>query len=120
MIVRIRNTYERFPSGCGSRHPATTPYILETESLITVAGKPLLGHILDNLAALPVEKLVCIVGHLGEQIEHCVRTEYRLPAEFVTQHELRGQAHAIHLAQGRISGPTLILFVDTLLEADLL
>ncbi len=87
--------------------------------LVTVAGKPVLGHVLDDLVALPMEKVVFIVGYLGEQIERYVRAEYDLPAEFVVQHELKGQAHAIHLARGLVRGPTLIVFVDTLVEADL-
>ncbi len=87
--------------------------------LVTVAGKPVLGHVLDDLVTLPMEKVVFIVGYLGEQIERYVRAEYDLPAEFVVQHELKGQAHAIHLARGLVRGPTLIVFVDTLVEADL-
>ncbi len=87
--------------------------------LVPVAGKPMLGHVLDRLEVLPIEKLVFIVGYLGDQIEHYVNTEYQFPAEFIVQEELKGQAHAIQLAKGRLSGPTLILFVDTLVEADL-
>ena len=87
--------------------------------LITVAGKPVLGHILDSLVAVPMQQVVFIVGYLGEQIERYVRAEYRLPVAFVVQRELRGQAHAVHLARGLVTGPTLILFVDTLVEADL-
>jgi glucose-1-phosphate thymidylyltransferase len=87
--------------------------------LVSVAGKPVLGHVLDSLKELQLDKLVFIVGYLGEQIERYVRTAYELPAEFVVQRELKGQADAIQLARGRVHGPTLILFVDTLLEADL-
>src|SRR5919202_3276866 len=87
--------------------------------LVSVAGKPVLGHVLDRLTGLQLDKLVFIVGYLGEQIEHYVRSEYDLEAEFIVQHELRGQADAVMLARGHISGPTLILFVDTLVEADL-
>ncbi len=87
--------------------------------LVSVAGKPVLGHILDHLSGLDLDKLVFIVGYLGEQIERYVREEYDLPVEFVVQQELKGQADAVLLARGLVSGPTLILFVDTLVEADL-
>ncbi|HZB94769.1 MAG TPA: sugar phosphate nucleotidyltransferase, partial [Herpetosiphonaceae bacterium] len=53
--------------------------------LISVAGKPVLGHILDRLTGLRLDKLVFIVGYLGEQIEAYVRKEYDLPVEFVVQ-----------------------------------
>ena len=87
--------------------------------LVSVAGKTVLGHVLDSLQGLPLEKLVFVVGYLGEQIERFVRAEYDVPAEFVVQRELKGQADAVLLAKGLVSGPTLILFVDTLIDADL-
>jgi len=87
--------------------------------LVSVAGKPVLGHVLDRLTDLRLDKFVFIVGYLGEQIERYVRSEYDLAAEFIVQHELRGQADAVSLAQGHITGPTLILFVDTLVESDM-
>lgn len=87
--------------------------------LVRVAGKPVLGHVLDRLSVLKLDKLIFIVGYLGEQIERYVRAEYELSAEFIVQQELRGQADAVIQARGHITGPTLILFVDTLAEADL-
>ena len=90
--------------------------------LLNVAGKPVLGHILDKLADLDVEveELIFIVGWLGEQIEEYYRDSgYRYPARSVVQTELLGQAHAIWLARENLSGPVLIIFVDTIFEADL-
>lgn len=87
--------------------------------LVPVAGKPMLGHVLDRLEVLPIEKMVFIVGYLGDQIERYVNEQYQVEAEFIVQEELKGQAHAIQLAKGHVTGPTLILFVDTLVEADL-
>src|SRR5690606_37772948 len=40
------------------------------------------------------------------------------PARFVEQRELQGQAHALWLASAYIDEPVLIIFVDTLVEAD--
>jgi len=37
----------------------------------------------------------------------------------VEQKELKGQAHAIWLAREHVQGPVLIIFVDTIFEADL-
>lgn len=89
--------------------------------LVSVAGKPVLGHILDKLInESQVDKVVFVVGYLGEQIEHYVKTVYpSLRGEYVEQEELNGQAPAILLARDRVSGPTLIVFVDTLADADL-
>ena len=88
--------------------------------LVHVGGKPILGHILDQLKSLPVEEIIFITGYLGYQIEGYVRANYGFPVRFVEQTELRGQAHAIHLAANAIDRPVLIVFVDTIIKADLL
>ncbi len=87
--------------------------------LVSVAGKPVLGHILDTLSQIPIDELIFITGYLGNQIEAYVRDHYVFPTRFIEQTELKGQAHAISLARDVVSGPTLILYVDTIFEADL-
>jgi len=90
--------------------------------LLNVAGKPVLGHILDRLASLDVEvdELIFIVGWLGEQIkEYYEASGYSYPARFVEQKDLLGQAHAIWLAREFLDGPVIIVFVDTIFDADL-
>jgi glucose-1-phosphate thymidylyltransferase len=90
--------------------------------LLNVAGKPVLGHILDKLADLDVdvEEIIFIVGWLGEQIEEYYTTAgYPYPARYVEQRELLGQAHAIWLAREHLTGPVFIIFVDTIFDADL-
>lgn len=90
--------------------------------LISVAGKPVLGHVLDMFSHLPfIDEVVIIVGYLGEQIEDYVGQAYsHLKTRYVEQRELIGQSHAIWLARAGLSGPAMIVFVDTLLETDLL
>lgn len=87
--------------------------------LVTVAGKPILGHVLDRLQRLPIDQVVFITGYLGEQIEDYVRTHYDFAALFVEQPEPLGQSHAILQAKGLISGPTLVVFPDLIFDADL-
>ena len=87
--------------------------------LVNVAGKPVLGHILDKLVGLDVEEIVFVTGYLGEQIEAYVSSHYDFPARYVEQKELKGQAHALHLTRDHVEGPVLIIFVDTIFETDL-
>ena len=88
--------------------------------LINVAGKPVLGHLLDNLSALPIEEFIFITGYLGEQIKEYVTQNYGdTPSRYFVQEELNGQSPAILLAKEALQGPVLILFVDTIFEADL-
>jgi glucose-1-phosphate thymidylyltransferase len=89
--------------------------------LLNVAGKAVLGHVLD--AALPagVDEVVFITGWLGNQIKEYIDATYagRFVAHYVVQEQLQGQAHAIYLAKEHLSGPCMVIFVDTLFEADL-
>ena len=88
--------------------------------LVPVAGKTVLGHFLDPVIALPdLEEVVLIVGYLGDQIrEYMVQHYPSLRVRYGVQEELSGQSHAIWLARERLEGPTLIGFVDTLIETD--
>lgn len=87
--------------------------------LVSVAGKPVLGHILDKLTGLDIEEIIFIVGYLGDQIRDYVGANYAFPSRYIEQSELKGQAHAIYLAKEHIRGPVLIIFVDTIFETDL-
>ena len=87
--------------------------------LINVAGEPMLKHVLDSLDGLPVDEYIFIVGYLGEQIEEYVRANYSVKTTFVVQKEMIGQAHAIYLTREHLSGPVIVLFADTLFDADL-
>jgi glucose-1-phosphate thymidylyltransferase len=105
-------------AGYGTRlrpHTYTKP-----KPLITVAGKPVLGHILDGISNVPVEKIAFVVGYLGDQFEPYVRAQYPdIHAEYIVQREANGQATAVLLAQHAVSGPTAIIFGDTVTDADL-
>ncbi len=87
--------------------------------LVSVAGKPVLGHVLDRLTILDINKVVFVTGYLGDQIESYVRDNYDFDAAFVEQREQLGQSHAVIMARNEVSGPTVILFPDMLFEADL-
>ncbi len=106
-------------AGYGTRlrpHTFTRP-----KPLINVAGKTVLGHVLDGLASVPnVEETIFITGYLGEQIEEYVSKHYPgLRASYYEQKVLDGQSSAVYLARQHLTGPLLIVFVDTLVETDL-
>jgi len=88
--------------------------------LIDVAGKPMLGHVLDQFADVGLDEVVYITGWLGEQIKPYVEATYpQFGAQFVVQDDLVGQSHAIWLAREHISGPCFIVFADTIARVDL-
>lgn len=84
--------------------------------LLPIAGKPMLGHILERFKDLPIDEYVFIVGYLGEQIREYVEENYDIPAHFAVQEEMLGQAHALWLAREHLEGPIFMMFVDTLFD----
>src|SRR3989338_5069274 len=105
-------------AGKGTRlrpHTHATP-----KPLIRVAGKEVLGHILDKIIPLNVTEVYFIAGHLHDQIEEYVRKSYpNLKFKTIKQDELKGTAHAGAQARDHIDEDVLISFADTLFEADL-
>lgn len=86
--------------------------------LVSVAGKPMLEHVLDRVMPVNPEKLVFITGYLGDQIEAWARATYDVPVEFVEQPEMLGQTDAIVRTRDLVRDDALILFPDMLFEAD--
>jgi len=105
-------------AGIGTRlkpHTHTAP-----KALLHVAGKPILGHIIDELIAFNIRDIVIIVGFLGDMIVDYVTKNYNIKASFVEQKELKGLGWAIHLAQEHIiDEPVLIILGDTIFELNL-
>jgi len=86
--------------------------------LVAVAGKPMLGHVLDRLLPLNPTRLVFITGFLGDQIEAWARATYDIPLAFVEQPQMLGQTDAIIRTRGIVEGEALILFPDMIFEVD--
>jgi len=106
-------------AGIGSRlrpHTHTQP-----KSLIPVAGKPILGHILDQLIQAGIEEMVFVIGYLGDKVEQFISTTYpNVKAEFVIQTTGKGIGHAIWLAKDLVGEEELFIVLgDTIFETDL-
>ena len=87
--------------------------------LVRVAGQPVMDYVMDTLSGLDIEELIVITGHLKDVVERYIVEQYDVKARFVEQKTLDGTAGAINLARPYVDGPVLIVFVDTLFEADL-
>ncbi len=88
--------------------------------LLHVGGRPVMSYILDDLKALGVEEIVFITGYLKERIEAYIGTEYpEFRSHFIEQPVQNGTAGAVKLAQPFIDEDVLIIYVDTLFDADL-
>jgi glucose-1-phosphate thymidylyltransferase len=88
--------------------------------LVNVAGRPVMDYVMDALRrAGQLEELIIITGHLKEKVEQYVREHYDIPARFIEQKVLDGTAGAVNLARPYVDGPVIVIFVDTLFDADL-
>ena len=87
--------------------------------LIRVAGRPVMDYVMDTVKGFDVDELIVITGHLKKTVEQYIVEHYDVPAKFVEQKTLNGTAGAINLARPFVDQPVLIIFVDTLFDADL-
>jgi glucose-1-phosphate thymidylyltransferase len=87
--------------------------------LITVAGRPSVYFILEELKSQDVSEIIFITGHLKDKFEKHMRENYTFKMRFIEQKTINGTAGAIGLAEEFIDEPVLIVFVDTVFEADL-
>lgn len=86
--------------------------------LFPIAGKPAMDYIIEELEKLDVSEIIFITGHLKEQIEAHAR-KYKFKTRFIEQKVKDGTAGAINLAKDYVDEPVLVIFVDTLFDADL-
>lgn len=105
-------------AGKGTRlrpHTYLTP-----KPLLKVGGKPVMSYILDDLQELGIEEIVFVIGYLGDVIKEFMASEYpNIRPEYVVQEVQDGTAGAVKLAEPFVDDEVLILFVDTLFDADL-
>ena len=105
-------------AGKGTRlrpHTHVTP-----KPMLRVAGKPVMDYILEDLGRLgTVEQVIYITGHLKEKVEQHAREALDVPSVFVEQAVQDGTAGAVNLARPYVDQPVLIVFVDTIFDADL-
>ena len=88
--------------------------------LVNVAGKPMLGHIIDDLLIAGINDMIFIVGYLQDQIKAYIKNEYPMVnAEFVEQKEMLGLGHAIYMSKDLASDDILIILGDTIYDVDL-
>lgn len=109
-------------AGLGKRmrpHTLTTP-----KPLIPVAGKPIVQHLVEYLAAIAgdeIEHIAYVVGDFGKETEkNLIKIAEELGAKgsIHYQDDPLGTAHAILCAREHLKGRVIIAFADTLFYTD--
>ena len=105
-------------AGKGTRlrpHTHLTP-----KPMLRIAGKPVIDYVMEDLRALGgIDEVIYITGHLKEKVEAYTRAKYPFQSRFIEQREQRGTADAVALAKPYVDQPVMIIFVDTIFDADL-
>jgi glucose-1-phosphate thymidylyltransferase len=106
-------------AGIGTRlrpHTLTIP-----KALLLVAGRPILGHILDGLHSSGIDEFVVVVGYHGDRIrEFVARDHANKRVTFVEQEQRKGLGHAVWMCRDVVGdGPSLVILGDTIVRADI-
>jgi bifunctional UDP-N-acetylglucosamine pyrophosphorylase/glucosamine-1-phosphate N-acetyltransferase len=82
-------------AGEGTRMRSATPKVLHP-----LCGRPMVLHVVDALAALPLERIVVVVGHGAERVTKTLQdqVETEVPVVFVEQSVQRGTGDAVSVA----------------------
>lgn len=109
-------------AGRGTRlrpHTLTVP-----KPLVPVAGKPIVQHLVEDLARSyngKIDEIAFIIGDFGITVEkQLIALAEKLGAKgsIYYQTEQLGTAHAILCAKESMQGPVIVAFADTLFKAD--
>jgi glucose-1-phosphate thymidylyltransferase len=105
-------------AGQGTRlypHTHTKP-----KAMVRLAGRPILGHILESLAETPIDEAVIVVGGtMQEQIVEYARGEYghRFEFSFAEQENAEGLGHSVYQTRDAVGDEgMLVLLGDMLFE----
>ena len=106
-------------AGAGTKlrpHTYTQP-----KALIPLAGKTVLGFIVDQLKQADITEYIFIVGYLGEKIQQYMKLKYPdLKTHYVFQQDRQGVGHAIRLTRELVGDDEVFVVLgDTIAEYDI-
>jgi glucose-1-phosphate thymidylyltransferase len=106
-------------AGVGKRlypHTHTKP-----KSMLSVAGKPIIGHILDRLIDVQPEELVIVVGYMSDKTISYIDANYSSffgKISYVTQEKPLGLGHSIYVTKDVVgNSPIMIALGDMIFKA---
>ncbi len=96
-------------AGAGKRlfpHTFTKP-----KPMVYIAGKPIIGHILDRMIDVEPEEIIMVVGYKKEQIISYVDKNYSgiFNIRYVDQEEQLGLGHSIYVARDEIGDSNIMI-----------
>lgn len=105
-------------AGAGKRlypHTYTKP-----KPMVSVAGKPIIGHILDRMAGLDPDEVIVVVGYMREKIIDYIDGNYAKAFRkitFIAQEKQMGLGHAILVTRDAVGdSPIMIALGDMIFQ----
>jgi len=85
--------------------------------MVRVAGKPILGHILDGFIETAVEEIVIVVGVMRKHVEEYVIDAFGDDFEvtFVEQSETEGLGHCVYQTRELVEGDSICIALGDML-----
>ncbi len=105
-------------AGFGSRlrpHTFTTP-----KSMLPVAGKPIIAHIVEQVIGWGATEITMIVGHLRKNLEDYLTSTYSIQFNFCEQKEMLGLGHAVLTGLDPSDKEVIVILGDSIIEVDLM
>ncbi|OYD14803.1 hypothetical protein CH330_07575 [candidate division WOR-3 bacterium JGI_Cruoil_03_51_56] len=88
--------------------------------LLEVAGKPIIGHIMDRLLPARPDEVCVVVGEHGDKIQSYLIEHYDCHFRFVTQDNPKGLGDAVYRAHDFFHGePVMVLLGDTIVDLEM-
>ena len=90
----------------------------EENTSLTIAGKPLIEHIIRKVDHFDFEKAIFILDKDRPTFKTYIKETFDFEAKFIKQVSKKGPAHAIYGAEKYVDDDVFILFSDTFIEFD--
>jgi glucose-1-phosphate thymidylyltransferase len=106
-------------AGAGKRlypHTYTKP-----KPMVFVAGKPIIGHILDKMLGLEPEEVIIVVGYMRDKIVSYVNANYGRAFNkitFVNQELQLGLGHSIYVTEKAVDGSPILIALGDMIFKD--
>ncbi|HEX2953606.1 MAG TPA: glucose-1-phosphate thymidylyltransferase [Bacillota bacterium] len=97
--------------GSGTRLRPLT--LTRSKQLIPIANRPLLHHVLDNIASTGIQDVVIVTGNNGDEIRQSVGdgSSWKLNLTFAVQNEPRGLADAVKTAANQLGDEDFLMYL---------
>ena len=94
--------------------------VTKPKAMLSIAGKPILGYVVEALVQNGIRNIVLVVGYKREQVFNYMGSgeQFGIKITYVTQQKQLGTANALAQAKKAVEGEFLVLPGDKLIEAD--